>query len=46
MRRTAGKTHTLYSAACWHKIHTLYSAACWPKQANADCYDSGRELRS
>ena len=26
MRRTAGKTHTLYSEACWHK---LVNAACY-----------------
>ena len=29
MRGTAGKTHTLYPEACWHK------------HVNADCYHCG-----
>jgi hypothetical protein len=34
MRRTAGKTHMLYSEACWNK------------HANADCYHCGTEVLS
>jgi hypothetical protein len=34
MRHTAGKTHTLYLEACWHK------------HANADCYHCGTRERA